>query len=690
MGSDTAKAHASYKVQPAMPAGVLDAPVDDIPSPLAGDEPVADASAAVADPTATAADSASFRHTGVVGGDPLTEMPQPCPDSAVGEDIDPLIPVPQSAPIGAPLGVALLIGGADLVDSAATLVAYRDGESCREVLHAVVTPEAEAKLLDAIWLGKQQLVPVTVTKEVHGRLPVDNDKQLFDQAQKLAKSINHHLSQQDGMPAHTVAGHEQLTAHLDELEGGQMTSVEAQMVAHYRSVADAMTVRLAADYSVPYESGGKLALVTPFEVASSVEVTVMVPAPIADLPPGRAAAYLREASRIAPTLDPVGTVAWDGSSRAKSSGTEYVIDLGDGFEAVYRPHAAPPGKTAPAYSHRGTLEIVAPAGAGRVHQLVDKLAGLHLVNRAMSQAEGEWAYLQRNIWAQALDSHPEVATALQTATGLENAALEELWGRRADEAIGMNEPQLIAFGKRLMIEAEAKSLVHKVAVLRDGVAKAKGLASGAELLALPEYDATPSRSGGWLEWRRFDVNASETKVDTAFGKKGLVHRTSVDSIAAMILNGGALACTERRRIMGVAAGVGWSEDSDMRTGGALAVFCRVESEPAQGTAAIFWAQPSRLLVRADWYAYPHDTYGATNPESGKNMAAMTRDPLQIAQWNGSNNEVMFRNGIDLLGPQAPTRIRAGSKEGRQKILTALAARGVTHLNDVPVEEVVQQ
>lgn len=681
MGSDSAKAHAAYKVQPGIPAAVMDGPVGQVPAQVPDD--VEAGLGADESPSVEELEGGGPESDSLTTEEPATSRP---PEGAA----EPLIPVPDSAPIGAPLGVPLLVGGADLVDSAATLVAYKDGDSCREVLHAVVTPEAEAKLLDAIWLGKQQLVPVVVAKDIQGRLPVDKERQLFEQAQKLAKSINHHLAQNDGMPQHTLEGHKQLTKDLGDLEsGGALTPAEAQMVAHYRAAVEAMAVRIAPDYGVPYESGGKLPLVTPYEVTTTVEVTEMVPAPVKDVPPGRLPAHLREASRIAPELDAAGAVAWDGSSRQKGSGTEYVIDLGDGFQAVYRPHAAPHGRKAPAYSHRGTLELVAPAGAGHGPELVAKLGGLHLVNRAMSQTEGEWAYLQRNIWAQGLEAHPDVAASLQTAAGLEHAALEELWGRRADEAIGMDEGQLIDFGKKLLIEAEARSLVHKVAVVREGVAKAKGLKSGTELLSLAEYDPTPRGSGGWLEWQRFDVAAAPAKIDAAFGARGLVHQTTVDSIAAMIVNGGALACTERRRIMGVAKGVGWSEDSDMQTGGAQSVFCRVGSEPKQGTAAIFWAQPSRLLARSDWYAYPHDAYGAINPDS-HHLAAMTRDPAKVAKFSGSNNEIMFRNGIALFGPQAPTRIRAGSEAGRKKILAAFAARGVTHLNGVAVEEVVKE
>jgi hypothetical protein len=50
---------------------------------------------------------------------------------------------------------------------------------------------------------------------------------------------------------------------------------------------------------------------------------------------------------------------------------------------------------------------------------------------------------------------------------------------------------------------------------------------------------------------------------------------------------------------------------------------------------------------------------------------------------------MFRHGIDLLGAEAPTRIRCASAEERSSILQMLKARGIHKLGSKSVEEVVQ-
>ena len=95
------------------------------------------------------------------------------------------------------------------------------------------------------------------------------------------------------------------------------------------------------------------------------------------------------------------------------------------------------------------------------------------------------------------------------------------------------------------------------------------------------------------------------------------------------------------------------------------------------------------LSRSDWYAYPTD-FGGVNPKDYHySPTAMTRDPFTVATVHkGSSNEVMVRNGIDLLGSEAPSRIRCSSKARGEATPAALAARGVTHLGGKPVASVV--
>ncbi len=610
----------------------------------------------------------------------------PAPGRAAGAAREALTPVPDTVEPGLISGVPLLVGGVDLVDSLATLVAYQGPDQPREVLHATVAEEAEAKLLEALWISEDKLVPVAVEKEVHGRLPIDERHQLYEELVTVVKSVNHHLKQGDGIPQHTRDRYEKLQAKLTELAADPATTPDEQeMLAAYQSACAAVGERLAPGFAVPYAQGGKVPKVEPYHVAKSVTVTESVPAPAEDPPAGLLPARLRDATRIRPTIED-GVARWDGRARSKAAGKEYAVDLGDGYTAVYRPYAG--GKDAPEFSHRGSLEVIAPPGAGHGPELVTRLGRLNLVNRPLTREEGEWAYLVRNIWAQQLDRTKEVARALEEAAGLEDALQEVLVAERKHEAVGLDEKRLLAFAKEIRLEAEARALPEKVRLVRDAVARAAGFPSGEALAASPGYDPTPKARGGWLVWERFDVAKGPDEVNAAFGKKGLVHRLTGRNLLDVLRNGGVLASTERRRLMGVGSGKGMSEGADMQTGGARSVFLRVGSRPSHGPA-LFWEDPARLLRRADWYAYPTDHFGSLNPQSSHSTSGQTRDPLAVAGFNGGSNEVMFRDGIDLLGEEAPTRVLCSSSSERQQILALLAERGITELAGRPVGEVVQ-
>jgi hypothetical protein len=600
---------------------------------------------------------------------------------------DAATPVPPTAPAGDVKGVPLLVGGADLEDSLATLVAYQGKDGVHEVLYATVAEEAEGKLVEALSPSEEKLVPVVVEKTVDGRLPLDTENKLFEQLETVAKSVNNHLKVQDAIPAHTLANLEKVAAAIQELKAGAPTEAEGHMLEGYVAAADSISQRIKDPQALPYNEGGKVPLIKPHEVSQMVAVTEYVPAPPGETPEDLRPALMRDATRVAPELDAAGVASWDGKSRSKAAGKEYAVDLGDGFSAVHRPYETAGKGVEADFSHRGALEIVAPPGAGHGPELVAKLGELNLVNRPLSKAEGEWAYLQRNIWAQQLDHHKGLAGALAESAGLDDAVTELLVAERQHQAIGMGDKELHRFARGLRLEAEARALPHKVRLVRDAVAKATGWGSGTELAASPGYDPAPRSSGGWLTWDRFDVAADIGSVDKAFGNRGLSHHLTGHNLVD-VLSSGVLASTERRRLMGVGSGKGMSESSDMKSGGAKSVFLRVADAPSSGPT-LYWSDASRLLRRSDWYAYSSDHFGSLNPQSGHSTSGQTRNPLTVAGFKGhSGNEIMFRHGIDLLGAEAPTRIKCASAQERSNVLQMLESRGIHKLGSRPVEEVV--
>lgn len=602
---------------------------------------------------------------------------------------DAAFPVPESPSPGEVLGTPVLVGGADLEGSSATLVSYLGPSGPREVLMATVHQDAEPKLLEALAVSETKMVAVEVEKEVTGRLALDVSHQLHERLVTAAKSVNHHLHQGDGVPSHTVDSLAKLGTELAQLGASTQTTADLEMLTTYRSHLDAIKARLEPKWSMPYAQGGKLPFIAEYHTTAMTTVTEYIPAPVplAD-DPQSCPTTLRDATRIKPKIVN-GETTWDGSERSAAAGKEYVIDLGAGYQGVYRPYAGHKPHTDD-YSLRGNLEIIAPPGAGHGRALVERLGRINLVNRPMTRAEGEWAYLARNIEAQDLGAHPVVSQALAVAGGVDEAALDSVFAAHANEAIGMDDAQLSGFAQRLALEAEAASLPTKVKIVRDAVAKATGYGDGAALAGSAGYDPAPRRSGGWLTWERFDIASDPAQLKKACGTVPLHHRltgsaSAAGGVLAILRNGGALASTERRRRMGTAVGLGMSEGSDMKSGGANAVFLRRGHAP--GGAALVWDDPTVLLRRSDWYAYGGDHFGSLNPASGHSVSGLTRDPFKVVTFNG-NNEIMFRDGIDLLGTEAPSRIVCGSAKARDEVLGFLKDRGVTHLHGRAVQDVV--
>jgi hypothetical protein len=596
--------------------------------------------------------------------------------------VDALTPIPQAPPEGSGVGVPVLVGGEDLQDSAATLVSYPSDGGPREVLLATVNEEAEAKLMEALAVSGTTMVPVQTQQQITGRLPLDEEKELYEKVAKAAKSVNDKLGKGVDIPEHTKQyWQEAKQAVFAVADDPDATDDEKVMASYYAGQLGVIHASMT-DPAV-----GKVPFVDAHQVDGTVTVTTYVPAP--DMDATGLPAILRDAGRISPHLDAdTGISSWDGKSRKSAHGKEYLIDLGDGYSAVYRPYAA----NDPAqheFSLRGQLEVHAPTGAGHGEELVQRLGQLHLVNRPMTAAEGEWTYLCNNITAQSLGGNADVSAAVATAKHLEDLQLQEIFHAKAHQAVGLDEAGLHKLARDFQLEAAARCLPKKVRMVRSAVAKATGFASGTDLAESPGYDPLPKRSGGWLTWGRFDVTGKSGEVKEAWKGKRLACQLSSSTDMASLFTTGVFASTERRQLLGVSSGTGMSESEDKKSGGANSVFLRVRYAHAMSGPALIWDDPTTLLSRSDYYAYDGDHFGSLNPKSGKSTSGMTRDPLKIAQHSAHNNEIMFRHGLDLLGAEAPSRIVCSSSKQRQQLLSLFADRGITHLGGKPVDQIVK-
>ncbi|MHC3392864.1 hypothetical protein ACLQ2E_25865 [Streptomyces lavendulocolor] len=686
------------EVESAPPAEL---PVDETPpadlDALLGGAESAPEPVVSAPPPEDEVEEASAEAEGVVAEEELQSSGEEPADQAVllqAEDIEevqeeeeetdpPLTPVPAAPPVGEPTGTPILVGGDDFINSEATLVAYDSPDGPREVLLTHISEEAEEKLLDALSIPGTHMEEIQVEEEVKERLDLDKEKKLAELTKTAVSSVQHKLKTGSPMSDASIAKHQAAVDAVSAvLNDPSISDDEKAMAQHYMDQLNVVKDKID-------NGGAPMPWMDAYEVTATKMVTKQIPVPNGDPEPGTLAATVRKASRIKANLNPeTGQTSWDGVTRSSANGTEYEIDMGDGWKAVYRPYKENDPKTTE-YSLRGQLEVHAPAGAGHGKDLVERLEQLHLMNKPMTAAEGEWTYLANNIKAQGLEGAPGMKAAMETAQGLQDLQVQEIVHQRMESLMGLDSDALQTAMKRIHLEASHKVLPMKVEVVRDAVAKASGFASGAELAASPGYEPTPSTGGKWLTWSRFDVTGKKAEVQEAFKGRSLTHNLNGGDLASL-LGTGVLASTEKRAVMGIGGGLGMSEQADKMTGGANSVFLRVKKTPSKpGGGRLIWDDPSVLMQRSDYYAYNGDHYGAINPAHGHyNAGAITRDPMKIAKFTGSSNEIMFRNGIDLLGAEAPSRIVCHTAAERSSILASLTSRGITQLGGKPVEDVL--
>ena len=191
---------------------------------------------------------------------------------------------------------------------------------------------------------------------------------------------------------------------------------------------------------------------------------------------------------------------------------------------------------------------------------------------------------------------------------------------------------------------------------------------------------------------RFDVANKKEELSKVWQDKvvycSVTGKGSGGSLVDIFKNGGVLASTERRQIMGITVST-MSPGADMTTGGAKSVFLRAGNS-SEHSNSIVWDKPvERLLKRTDWYAFGSDHFGSINPGSSHSIKGLTRNPGQVAGFTGnSGNEIMFQDGLDLLGADAPSRVNCSSKSERDQIRKILKDRGITHIGTKLVTDVI--
>lgn len=183
-----------------------------------------------------------------------------------------------------------------------------------------------------------------------------------------------------------------------------------------------------------------------------------------------------------------------------------------------------------------------------------------------------------------------------------------------------------------------------------------------------------------------------------YQKEGLEYiwsgvRTS-DSIVAMV-KGGGHASTLTRINTGF-MGNGASMMDDIESGGADNVFTRIATKGAYNNKATyrysFGCGRYQVLIdpsvtdRTDWYAFHDDSYGTTRGSTYKNRPAAMQFVKEENQRYQSDNELMFRHGIDIkdwIG------IDCRYESDKDELLQALRDEGITQINGVNIERFIR-
>lgn len=571
-------------------------------------------------------------------------------------------------------GTGVLLGG-DLEDMNATLIVYKDTAtgSDRPVLWAKVLAESDAKIMAAIARAQGMVYQTVVkTEQRSGRAPWDTQHSVAERIVQYAKSVNYHVGDGTPIPDHTLDGIQDLRAVLDAIDASALTPSEKAALEGYRQ--DLAQIALAAQKreKTPRKDYGPRTC----DYVETREEVVPVPA---------SAGTLKVEQRPGSRLD-VRTgkdrPIWRGDRLTETGTTEFAIEFGDGWSAVY--HPSDPKYKVP-FSRRGTLELHMPPDADPA-SIPDHLARLNLHGAPATPSEAEIVYLSRCAWALGVTGEAWTAAKGQGDALLYRRAGEIVWDRAAasgtDDVIG-----------QAIQQAARETAPMRAALLRRAVEKHLGMAEGS-LLKDPRYRPLPvwdpaRGEGGAYRWERFDVDPDAVR--KAAGARHLVIGHTIHAAGSTrvnqikkILETGMLAAQETRLTMGVTAAGALSPAQDQHTGGAAYVFCAVRPE---GSSTIEW-DADVLLCRSDWFYRPGDFYGATNTDDTRGRAPRITDPLKVLQHPPSTNEIVFKGGIGIYGPYAPKRIRAGDLLARQELLDWCKARGITHIGGRPVDEVI--
>ena len=379
-------------------------------------------------------------------------------------------PCPASSPKDRRPGSRSWPAAEDLLDSTVTLMSYSAAGGPREVLLATVTEAAEAKLIEALGVSDQNMVPVQVEVEMTGRLPLDEQQQLHEKVAKAAKSVNHKLKQGQAIPDQTAGYYQEAKSAVQAvLDDPDASGDEKAMAAHYAVQLETVAERIYGtpgpvrqgrqdpdDRAVPDNRQGYRHQVRTGSRRQPGAGPAAGGAADREPDPGRASTR--------PPVSRPGTECPQQRPRQRVRGRpRRQLDRG------VPPYAAN-DPSHDEYSLRGQLEIHAPQGGGT--------ARTRPPPRPAQPGQPAAHRRRRRVDIPAREHHspgpgqPQARRcAVDAAQAMEELQLQEIFHERQHELAGLDETALQGLARDLQLEAAARCLPKKVTLVRDAIAQ---------------------------------------------------------------------------------------------------------------------------------------------------------------------------------------------------------------------------
>lgn len=435
---------------------------------------------------------------------------------------------------------------------------------------------------------------------------------------------------------------------FDNLYGGDQEKIAAhyQMAQQYLDViAQAMDAKengKKPDHFAPYQYTPKD--LSPTKLKSNFKVT------------------MRNASMYQLDLDKENGTLTDSDKLTNhgQTGSEYVVDLGDGLTVAYRPW-----DTTPNISQKGKLTFHKSDYQGdstygdRVMDFLRDEVGIQADEASDESMESQY-------W------HTYYA-AMTTRSDFNSG--KQL---KVKQAVIENDPRKISSKSEELARWREIFSQYGGQDKVDKFLDHKGFRPSFDKVTIQDAD----NGHGAPHWHRFDVDLDEFRMNQQFVARAPdfssgVSSDSDDSVLRDLLTGAAIPVEERALVLGRWIS-GTSGDSDSSHGSGSYAMGRQNQE--SGAVYGLYFDPE-ITARLHTYAFSSDNYGKVNLKSSE----APFDINSMTDFSGTGNEVIVKHDMSML---SSLRLAVFSQESnRQKAIALLNQHGIEELNGVPLDEI---